>query len=94
MAKKKRLRKVPLINLRGTYRPGPDMFAYATLYEQTIAVKARVYGPNGCKQKIDLFNMEAGVFAMNFNFREVGNYVFVIEEDGDITTILNAKVYA
>ena len=91
---KKKLRKVPLLNLRGVYRPGPDVLAYAALYEQTVAVKARVYGPNGHKQKIDLFNLETGVFAMDFNFQELGNYIFVIEEDGDITTILNAKVYA
>ena len=90
----KKLRTVPLLNLREVYRPGPDVLTYGAIYEKTIAVKARVYGPNGNKQRLNWLKLETGVFAVKFNFRELGNYVFVIEEDGDITTILNAKVYA
>lgn len=90
----KKLRDVPLLNLREVYRPGPDVLTHGAIYEQTIAVKARVYGPNNCRCRLNWFKLETGVFAVKFNFRELGNYVFVIEEDGDITTILNAKVYA
>ena len=90
----KKLRSVPLLNLREVYRPGPEVLAYGTLYEQTVTVKARVYGPNNGRCRLDWSRLEPGVFTANFNFRELGNYVFVIEEDGDITTILNAKVYA
>ena len=93
-AQKKTLRKVPLISLRGIYRPGPDVLTYAAIYENAVTVKARVYGPNGMKRRATWSKVETGVFAIDFEFTELGNYIFVIEEDGDITTILNAKVYA
>lgn len=84
-----------LINLRETYRPGPDRLAYAAVGKDAEAVVARVYGPNRSPvQEIKLGKLEKNVFAFDFVFKELGNYIFVIEEDGEVQIILNAKVYA
>lgn len=81
--------------LRDTYRPGKDRLAYATVDRNAAVVVARVYGPGQqpvCR-KLKLFRLEPGVFALDFEFKELGNYIFVIAEDGVVQTILNAKVY-
>ena len=58
-------------------------------------VVTRVYGPNHQPaREIVLDKLEPNVFAFDFNFRGIGNYIFVFEEDGEVTTVLNAKVYA
>ena len=83
--------------LRETYRPGKDRMAYVAVDRAAIKVVARVYGPghrprSNAITKLNLFKLEAGVFALDFEFKELGNYIFVIEEDGTVQTILNAKV--
>jgi len=83
--------------LRGTYRPGPDRLAYAAVDNDAAVVVARVYGPGRPGTTHfgrDLLKLERGVFALDFEFKELGNYIFVVEEDGVVQTILNAKVYA
>jgi len=85
--------------LRDTYRPGPDKLAYAAIDPDAASVVTRVYGPRHSATHADvitlpLFKLEDGVFALPFDFRELGNYIFVVEEDGTVQTILNAKVYA
>jgi hypothetical protein len=85
--------------LRETYRPGPDRLAYAAVGTNATTVVTRVYGPHhGSKlksiQRLELFKLEPGVFCLDFEFKELGNYIFVVEEDGTVETILNAKVYA
>lgn len=84
--------------LRDTYRPGPDRLAYVTVDRAATTVVARVYGPghrpgSNNKTKLKLFKLEEGVFVLDFEFKELGNYIFVIVEDGEVQTILNAKVY-
>ena len=64
-----------------------------------IKVVTRVYGPghrprSNAITKLNLFKLEQGVFALDFEFKELGNYIFIVEEDGTVQTILNAKVYA
>lgn len=85
--------------LRETYKPGPDKLAYAAIDPNATSVVTRVYGPRHSATHSDitplsLYKLEDGVFALDFDFRELGNYIFVVEEDGKIQTILNAKVYA
>jgi len=82
--------------LRGTYRPGPDTLAYVAVDMLAISAVARVYGPprHSVAVAYDLDKLEPGVFALDFDFKELGNYIFVIEEDGEVQTVLNAKVYA
>ena len=63
-----------------------------------IKVVARVYGPghrprHKCTVECRLFKLERGVFALDFEFKELGNYIFIVEEDGKIQTILNARVH-
>ncbi len=83
------------VNLRETYRPGPDRLVYPAQGKDAEAVVARVYGPNHAPvREIVLEQLENNIFAFDFNFRELGNYIFVFEEDGEVQTILNAKVYA
>lgn len=84
--------------LRETYRPGADRLAYAAVDKDATTVVTRVYGPhhrprNKNTQELELFKLERGVFALDFEFKEIGNYIFVVEEDGTVQTILNAKVY-
>jgi hypothetical protein len=84
--------------LRDTYRPGPDRLAYVAVARDAASVVARVYGPghrprSNAAKEVKLFKLEEGVFALDFVFKELGNYIFVIEEDGTVQTILNAKVY-
>jgi hypothetical protein len=84
---------------RGTYKPGKDKLAYAAVDPQATLVVARVYGPRHCANcndvaGLELYRLEGGVFALDFEFRDLGNYIFVVEEDGVVQTILNAKVYA
>lgn len=84
--------------LRDNYKPGQDRLAYAAVDQAAIKVVARVYGPSHRarskhSQELNLYKLEAGVFALDFEFRELGNYIFVVEEDGTVQTILNAKVY-
>jgi len=85
--------------VRGSYKPGKDKLVYGAVNPGTTAVVVRVYGPRHNAKGKDvteyaLYSLEPGVFALDFNFSEIGNYIFVIEEDGDVKTILNAKVYA
>lgn len=85
--------------LRDTYRPGKDRLAYAAVDKNASVVVVRVYGPSHrarskSKKEIKLHKLEQGVFALDFEFKELGNYIFVVEEDGEVQTILNAKVYA
>ncbi len=81
---------------RDTYKPGKDRLAYAAVDKDAISVVARVYGPGRRprKHEVKLYKLERGVFALDFEFKEVGNYIFIIVEDGEVQTILNAKVYA
>ncbi len=79
--------------LRDTYRPGKDRLAYGAVDRNATKVVARVYGPSKHCKRLNLYKLEAGVFALDFVFKELGNYIFVIEEDGVVQTILNAKVY-
>jgi len=84
---------------RATYRPGYDRLVYAAVDEETTTISIRVYGPqhhpgNNQVTKHSPFVLEDGIFALDFDFNEVGNYIFIIEENGVIQTILNAKVYA
>ena len=82
------------INLREVYRPGPDRLVYVAQGKDAEAVVTRVYGPNHSPvREIVLDKLEPNVFAFDFNFREIGNYIFVFAEDGETTTVLNAKVY-
>lgn len=82
-------------NLRQVYRPGPDRLVYVAEGKDAEAVVTRVYGPNHTAvQAIVLEKLEPNVFAFDFDFREIGNYIFVFAEDGETTTVLNAKVYA
>lgn len=81
-------------NLREVYRPGPDRLVYAATGKNAGKVMTRVYGPNHSPvREIELDKLEKNVFAFNFMFEELGNYIFVFEEDGEVTTTLNAKVY-
>lgn len=85
--------------LRDTYRPGKDRLAYLAVDRTATVVVARVYGPSHRprsrhKTELKLFKLEEGVFVLDFEFKELGNYIFVIVEDGVVQTILNAKVYA
>lgn len=83
------------LNIRETYRPGPDRLVYAAQGKDAKEVVVRVYGPNHARvREIVLDKLEKNVFAFDFNFMEIGNYIFVFEEDGEVQTILNAKVYA
>ncbi len=84
--------------LRDNYRPGKDRLAYGAVDKNASVVVTRVYGPgqgpkNKRAQKLNLYKLEAGVFVLDFEFKELGNYIFVVEEDGVVQTILNAKVY-
>ncbi len=84
--------------LRDTYRPGKDRLAYVAVDRDAVVVVARVYGPSHrprhkYTETCRLFKLEPGVFALDFEFKELGNYIFVVEEDGTVQTILNAKVY-
>lgn len=82
-------------NLREVFRPGPDRLVHVAVGKSPERVVTRVYGPNHSPiRTIELDKLEPTVFAFDFNFREIGNYIFVIEEDGEVTTVLNAKVYA
>jgi hypothetical protein len=84
--------------IRDTYRPGLDRLAYAAVGTNATKVVARVYGPshksnvNNMKEH-ELLKLEPGVFILDFEFEQLGNYIFVVEEDGKVRTILNAKVY-
>jgi len=85
--------------LRNTYKPGPDKLVYTAIDLKPTLVVARVYGPRHSEthsdvKSLNLYKLEDGVFALDFNFKELGNYIFIIEEDGAVQTILNAKVYA
>ena len=85
--------------VRGSYKPGKDKLVYGAINPNTTDVVVRVYGPHysaKCRDVIAyaLYRLEPGVFALDFNFKEVGNYIFVVEEDNTVETILNAKVYA
>lgn len=82
--------------LRETYRPGLDTLAYGAVDVEAAEVVARVYAPHQRSRAVShtLKILEAGVFVLDFNFEEVGNYIFVVAEDGKVQTILNAKVYA
>ena len=82
--------------LRDTYRPGKDRLAYAAVDKNAAVVVARVYGPGPrpCCETIELHKLEPRVFVLDFEFDSLGNYIFVIEEDGEVQTVLNAKVYA
>jgi len=84
--------------LRDTYRPGKDRLAYGAVDKDAVLVVTRVYGPSHRPRsknsvELKLYKLEAGVFALDFEFDELGNYIFVVEEDGKVQTILNAKVY-
>jgi len=84
--------------VRETYKPGQDKLAYAAVDPHATSVVTRVYGPYHSATHSDvielsLYRLEDGVFALDFMFRELGNYIFIVEEDGTIQTILNAKVY-
>jgi len=84
--------------LRDTYRPGKDRLAYGAVDKNASVVAVRVYGPSHRPRsnditKLKLYKLEAGVFALDFEFKELGNYIFVVEEDGVVQTVLNAKVY-
>lgn len=81
--------------LRETYKPGPDTLAYGAVDMNAIEVVVRVYAPGHRNRPVShtLEKLEAGVFALDFVFEEVGNYIFVVAEDGVVQTILNAKVY-
>ena len=84
--------------IRDTYRPGKDRLAYVAVDQNAAKVVTRVYGPshrarNKHSEELNLYKLEAGVFALDFEFKELGNYIFVVEEDGKVQTILNAKVY-
>ncbi len=58
-------------------------------------VVVRVYGPNhALRKEIVLEKLEEYVFAFYYEFKDLGNYIFVVKEDGEVTTVLNAKVYA
>lgn len=85
--------------IRDTYRPGPDRLAYVAVDKTAAVVVTRVYGPSHRPQhknvkELNLYRLEQGVFALDFDFEELGNYIFVVEEDGCVQTVLNAKVYA
>lgn len=85
--------------VRGSYKPGKDKLVYGAINPSTADVVVRVYGPRYSAKCRDvtvyaLYQLEPGVFALDFNFKEVGNYIFVVEEDNTVETILNAKVYA
>lgn len=82
--------------VRDTYRPGKDRLAYGAVDKNATSVVARVYGPGPRPRgkNLTLYKLEQGVFALDFEFKELGNYIFVVEEDGVVQTILNAKVYA
>jgi len=83
---------------RGTYRPGPDRLVYVADDAGATKVVARVYCPchhkNVDRHVVELRKLEPKVFILDFDFQELGNYIFVLEEDGEISAILNAKVYA
>lgn len=83
--------------LRENYRPGDDRLAYAAVDTNATNVVTRVYGPRHSPEhksvkSLELFKLEPGVFCLDFKFDELGNYIFVVEEDGTVQTILNAKV--
>jgi len=82
--------------LRDTYRPGKDRLAYAAVDKNAASVITRVYGPGlrPRSKELKLHKLEPGVFILDFEFRELGNYIFVVVEDDEVRTILNAKVYA
>jgi hypothetical protein len=85
--------------IRDTYKPGQDRLAYAAVDPKASVVLTRVYGPghrpeHKSLQEFNLYKLEDGVFALDFVFEELGNYIFVVEEDGTVQTTLNAKVYA
>lgn len=84
-----------IINLRGTYRPGQDRLVYTATGKDAAVVVARIYEPNhgGSCWRIILDKLEKNVFVLDFTFRDLGNYIFIFDEDGTVTTILNAKVY-
>lgn len=70
--------------------------AYVAVGKKAASVVARVYGPGHRprSKKVELYKLEQGVFILDFDFKEIGNYIFVVEEDGEVQTILNARVYA
>lgn len=82
--------------LRETYKPGPDTLAYGAVDVAATDVVVRVYAPGRRRHPDEhqLEMLEPGVFALDFEFEELGNYIFVVEEDGVTQTVLNAKVYA
>jgi hypothetical protein len=80
---------------RASYKPGKDVLVYGAVDSNAATVITRVYSPAALGSvDMTLKKLEPGVFALDFNFREVGNYIFVVEEDGTVQTVLNAKVYA
>jgi len=80
---------------RESYKSGEDTLVYGAVDLGASVVEARVYVPTRSRPNtIKLTKLEPGVFILDFNFREVGNYIFVVVEDGEVKTILNAKVYA
>ncbi len=82
-------------NLRRIYRPGPDRLVHVAKGKDPAQVVVRVYGPNHApRQEIVLDKLEEYVFAFDYDFKELGNYIFVVKEDDKVTTVLNAKVYA
>jgi hypothetical protein len=85
--------------LRDTYRPGNDRLVYVAVGKSPVSIVARIYGPHHRKESpdattVELEPLEPKIFVMDFEFRKLGNYIFVIEEDGEVEAILNAKVYA
>lgn len=73
--------------------------AYAAVDRNATEVVVRVYSPSHrpgdkCADSHTLLKLEPGIFCLDFEFKQLGNYIFVIQEDGVVQTILNAKVYA
>lgn len=56
-------------------------------------VKCRVYPPSGGEnEQQQLVPLEPLLFTMDYRFRQLGDYFFVIEADGSVDTILKATV--
>lgn len=74
-------------------RAGMDTLCYVTDVPVT-SVTCTCYAPDKCCQGRTLERLTPNVFFIEYNFTRVGNYIFVLEIDGAVTSVLNAKVEA
>lgn len=58
------------------------------------SVKCRVYPPSGGEANSEyvMDRIEPMLFTMQFRFRQLGDYFFVLEADGAVETVMKAMV--